>query len=588
MMQELAGLRRDAAAWVGARLGEGRADHVMRLIVAVVVLLFPAACLLVSRSDSFSLFLLLVIGLVSWARAGFRTGFSRREWWYVGVFFLFFLAGVLAFELGQQTDYGFRLLGRYIRLLLVFPALIAFRRYRPPAMLVWMSLGLGALVLGVDAVWERLDIKGFLQPDGDTNVAILFGDLATLTTLAFAAGYMYVDARLPKLGPKLMWLGIVAGFIACFLSGARGAWLAVPVLLALFLLCRHLLRPRSVLLGGTVVVVLFGILYVLPQTKVQERLDNGLEQLRTYSYVKQSLRDAPAPLCIDDPVLLKAWLSAGTRSHDRKLHISIAPASAKPVHDLIASGCTRGMDLELVNQSDHSNNLYLPRAIREGHGPATLNFMAKGTGRVDFGQGPHSRAALHLKRFRKQELSTFPRLGDRLSLQVPAHASFRLVPLELYTGEYRYAILQSSVGQRLEMWAVAWRLFLQAPFTGVGTGAYMASAQRLVDAGLAPPVTSIYDHPHDEVLDALSSRGLLGLLALLLLFGVPGWLFAKGLNSPDPGRMGASLAGLMVVVGMVMCGISETMLVHSITLSWYVIMTAMFMVAAEQTEERGA
>jgi O-antigen ligase len=115
----------------------------------------------------------------------------------------------------------------------------------------------------------------------------------------------------------------------------------------------------------------------------------------------------------------------------------------------------------------------------------------------------------------------------------------------------------------------------------------MASAERLVDAGEAPPITAVYDHPHDEMLDALSSRGLVGLAALLLLFGMPAWLFARGLDSPDPARVGASLGGLLVCVGFVVFGLSETMLVHSITLGWYVIMTALFMVTAEKTEDPG-
>jgi O-antigen ligase len=586
MMQEYAGLKREAAAWIAAQPGEGRADRSMRLIVAAVVLVFPAACLLVSRSDSYCLFLLLVIGLTSWARASFRTGFSRRDWLYVSVFFGFFVAGVLAFELGHQTDYGFRLLGRYIRLLLVFPALIAFKRYRPPALLVWAGLGAGALVLGVDAVWERVDIQGFLQPDGDTNVAILFGDFATLTTFAFAAGYLYVDTRLPRLGPKFMWLGILAGFIACFLSGARGAWLAVPVLLILFLSCRHWLRPRAVLLGGVLIVALFGILYAVPQSKVRERLDDALDQLRTYAYVRHSLEAAPAPFCMDDPVLLQAWAAAGIRSHDPRLQVSVAPAAPAHIPLLLARhGCRQGMVLRLVNDANHPNWLYLPHSTRTGHGPAVAQVLVVGRGQLHLGQGAHAHQLVSQRIFRGARLYTLPKLGERLSVAVAARATLRLVPLERYTGEYRYAILQSSVGQRLEMWGVAGTLFREAPWTGVGTGAYIMAAQQLVDEGAAPPITAIYDHPHNEVMDALSSRGLVGLAALLLLFGVPGWLFARGLSSPDAARMGAAMGGLMVVVGMVMCGLSETMLVHSITLGWYVIMTALFMVTAEKTQE---
>ena len=584
MMQEFAGLKRSAVAWLRSQPAEDRADHAMRLTVAAVVLLFPAACLLVSRSDSFSLFLLLVIGLVSWGRARFHTGFRRRDWLYVGVFFAFFLAGVLAFELGHQTDYGFRLLGRYVRLLLVFPVLIAFRRYRPPALLVWAGLGLGALVLGVDAIWERVDIQGFLQPDGDTNVAILFGDLATLTTFAFAAGYIYIDQRLPRLGPRLVLLCAFAGLLACALSGARGAWAALPVLLLLFLSCRHLLKPRSVLIGALAVLALFTVLYFLPGTQVQARVQSTLRQFHTYAYVEESLAREPAPVCLDDPKLLAAWAGVSSRGSS-KVQLKVGPARRQWAPFLLKHGCKRAITLHAFNGAKRATWLYLPRIPSTRQSPARAQVMVSGIAKLRFGRGAHSYAKIRRQRFFQTSLQTLPSLSDHLLVLLPRHGSVNLVPIEQYRGEYRYAMVQSSIGQRLQMWAVAWRLFESAPLTGVGTAAYMEQAQKLVDAGQAPPITANYDHPHNEVLDALATRGLAGLAALLLLFGVPGWLFAEGLNSPDPTRASGSLAGLMVVVGIAMCGTSETMLVHSITIGWYVIMTTMFLVTAEQSEE---
>jgi len=587
MKQELAMLRAAMAGWVRQSTGESRADHFMRLAVATVVLLFPSACLLVDRSDSYSLLVLLIVGVIAWVRARFHTGFSRREWLYAGVFLLFFCAGVLAFECGHQTDYGFRLLGRYIRLLLVLPVLIALRRYRPPALLVWGGLGLGALVLGVDAICERIADAGFEQPMGDTNVAILFGDMALLTTFAFAAGYIHVDAHLPKLGPKLMVLGILAGLTASFLSGARGAWLAIPVLLILFLSCRHLLRPRSVLVGGAVILVLFGALYLVPQTHVRARLDNALQQFRTYAYVERSLRDSPAPLCLDDATLLKAWADQGTHSGGNRLKIETITIKANRARSLVRKGCKQATVLRIENADTDAAWVYLPHSVRRGHGASVMRLYMSGNALVHFGTGPHSYRPVHRAFYTAVQLYTAPRNGDRLAMTIPAMSVISLVPVELYTGEYRYTMLQSSVGQRLEMWAVAWRLFKSAPLTGVGSGAYMASAQKLVDEGAAPPVTSIYDHPHDEYLDALSSRGLVGLAALLLLLGLPAWLFTRSLNSTDPVRVGASLAGLLVCVGFAVFGVSETMLVHSVTLGWYVIMTAVFMVTAQDPESQG-
>jgi O-antigen ligase len=207
---------------------------------------------------------------------------------------------------------------------------------------------------------------------------------------------------------------------------------------------------------------------------------------------------------------------------------------------------------------------------------------------VRFGRGPDSSAKIRGPGFKDLHLSTVPALSDRLLVFIAPNRNFNVVPVERYTGEYRYSMVQSSLGQRLQMWGVAWQMFKTAPLTGIGTAAYMDRAQQMVNAGKAPPITAIYDHPHNEFLDALATRGLVGLAALLLLLGLPGWLFARGLRSDDPIRMGASLAGLLVVVGFVMFGISETMLVHSITLGWYAIMTALFLVTSEDPEGRGA
>ncbi|HEY1772205.1 MAG TPA: O-antigen ligase family protein [Gammaproteobacteria bacterium] len=587
MMQELRDIWQALKVWMAGPAGEPRLDRHLRTWVAAVVLLFPALCLLVSRSDSYSLLVLLVVGVITWWRNGFKSCFSRRDWIFVAVFVLFLAVGLLAFELGHQSDNGFRLLGRYVRLVLVLPILVAFKRYRPPPAVVWAGLGLGSLVLGVDAVWERLSIVGFLQPDGDTNVAILFGDLATLTTFAFAAGYVYVDAALPRLGPRLMQVGILAGLVACILSGARGAWLALPVLLVLFLSCRHLLRPRGVLVGALAILVLFSGLYFLPQTRVRERVMGTARQLQLYDYVRQSLQTEPAPTCLDDPRLLEPWIATRSGSSSRTLRIDIQLAKASHDANLKQFGCQRGMIMHFKNLEDVGVSVDLPRTPWHGQKPAIARLIIAGNASVRLGGSLRSERRSHGsiygegRIFGEMRLAAPVSQSDYLRVAIPPHGNLYLIPVEQYPGEYRYALLHSSLGERLQMWGVAWDMFKTAPVIGIGTGAYMDRAQLMVNAGEAPPVTAEYDHPHNEFLDALSTRGVVGLLALLALLGVPGWFFARGLGSPDPVRLGASLAGLLVSVAFAMFGLSETMLVHSIALGWYAIMTALFLVISE-------
>ncbi|HEY3859455.1 MAG TPA: O-antigen ligase family protein [Gammaproteobacteria bacterium] len=589
MMQELRDCWQAIRAWLAGPAGESRLDRHLRMWVAVVVLLFPALCLLVNRSDSYCLLILLVVGVIAWLRNGLKSNFSRRDWQFAAVFVIFFLAGLLAFELGHQTDYGFRLLGRYMRLLLALPVLVAFKRYRMPSLLVWAGLGLGALVLGVDAIWERVSIAGFLQPDGDTNVAILFGDLATLTAFTFAAGYINVDSRLPRLGPWLMALGILGGLLACILSGARGAWLALPVLLVLFLACRHILRPRAVLIGAVTIVVLFGLLWLLPQARVRERILSTVRQIELYDDVQKSLQDEPAPACIDDPRLLEAWVAGIAHSPTHALRVNIEPAEPHGATGLDHPACHHGMILRLDNQDSDAVWVTLPRTPHSGQRRDHALLRLSGEANVYFGRGPESAGRVHPGTgYRDLQLATTPALGTRILLVLQPGKYLEIVPIEQFPGEYRYSMVQSSLGQRLQMWGVAWQMFKSAPLTGIGTAAYMDRAEQMALAGKAPPITAIYDHPHNEVLDALATRGVVGLAALLLLLGVPGWLFARGLNSQDPARMGASLAGLMVVVGFAVFGLTETMLVHSITLGWYAIMAALFLVTSEGSEGRGA
>lgn len=108
--------------------------------------------------------------------------------------------------------------------------------------------------------------------------------------------------------------------------------------------------------------------------------------------------------------------------------------------------------------------------------------------------------------------------------------------------------------------------------------AYQAETRKLVAAGEAAPDTTDYDHPHSDYFDALSSRGLVGLLALL---GLPAWLCARGIDSLDAHCMGAALGGLLVAVGFAIFALTETMFVHSLTIGWYVIMTTIFLVNAD-------
>ena len=412
-------------------------------MTAAVVLLFPACCLLLSRSDSASLLLLAIVGLSVWIRNGFKSGLTRRDWLYVAVFAGFFVTGVLAFEFGHQTDAGFRLLGRYIRFLFALPVLLALRCYRPPAPAVWAGLGLGALILGCDAVWESVDATGFLRPDGDTNVAILFGDLATLTTCAFAAGYIYIDERLPRTGPFLVTGCILMGLLASFLSGTRGAWVALPVLLILFLFCRHMLRPRLVLLGAGSMAALFIALVFLPQTHILQRVESMDVQISTYLAITHGgARTSTTPQCMDNAHALRAWINTADGKYPQGSSLSVVEPDATSSAALAGYGCSHGAAVYLHNPTRELAWARLPRSGRSP-GPASTRLLVKGKGFAGFAQHEFGSHRIETGAYAPLNMEAPTRYGSGVSIVVPAGDDLWVVPVESYFGEYRYAALQA-------------------------------------------------------------------------------------------------------------------------------------------------
>ena len=95
----------------------------------------------------------------------------------------------------------------------------------------------------------------------------------------------------------------------------------------------------------------------------------------------------------------------------------------------------------------------------------------------------------------------------------------------------------TSVGQRLDHWKLAWAMGLDKPLLGWGEVGYVNEKARRVAAGQASPVILEFGHAHNEVIDQFVKRGLLGVAGLGALYLVPLALFW-------PRRRSAHVAGL--------------------------------------------
>ncbi|MGK5062619.1 O-antigen ligase family protein [Janthinobacterium sp. LB3P112] len=122
----------------------------------------------------------------------------------------------------------------------------------------------------------------------------------------------------------------------------------------------------------------------------------------------------------------------------------------------------------------------------------------------------------------------------------------------------------TSIGQRIEMWRSAWSLSSNHIWLGMGRNGYLAAKQQMADEGKMDKVIKNHTNAHNDYLDALVKRGIIGVLALLALFLVPFVLFVRALRRSAPAAQPYALAGVVLCACYMIFGLTTSSLTLNI------------------------
>lgn len=131
----------------------------------------------------------------------------------------------------------------------------------------------------------------------------------------------------------------------------------------------------------------------------------------------------------------------------------------------------------------------------------------------------------------------------------------------------------TSSGLRIELWKAATAAFKQSPIYGLNYHQREElNAQLVADGKVIPQVLDISrGHAHNEYFEALAGRGALGLIALMMLYLVPGVVFLrKALNTKGKEKSLAT-AGVAFIAGFMVYGISEVPLQGNVISGCYAL-----------------
>lgn len=183
--------------------------------------------------------------------------------------------GVLWHSQNQRTFY------KPLLFWLALPVLFWIIAYPPKLSAVWSGLAAGAISACCLALWQRGQgmprAMGYLHPIQFGNISILLG----IMCLA-GIGWAWQQYR-RKAWFALLVLGATSGIMASFLSGSRGGWIGLPLMLWVLYRAYGKDMPLKVklLVSGLITIMILGV-YHFPETGVKQRVSQALDNITLY------------------------------------------------------------------------------------------------------------------------------------------------------------------------------------------------------------------------------------------------------------------------------------------------------------------
>lgn len=308
-------------------------------------------------------FLLLAIWCYRDAGQCLRLHYAKVRGVLAAFVYGFLFAGLVIL---LNDEFNLRFWEKPSRLLFAASAMLVVLVLRPSRKALWYGLAAGAVAGASLAVYQRWFL-GVERPGGDIN-PITFGDIV------LSMGMMSLAGILDFKGRQRIWpvIGAVAGLVGTLATGTRGGWIAI-VLAMLVMICYRRIMPgkfagRAVAIG--VAAMLAG--FALPQTGMQERVAQGVKDVREYysgelAYTNMGVR-------------LELW-KVGAMLAERH---PFMPTSPERVDSERAQLVAEGKVSPFVTEFDHFHNDLLQAQVIGGIGGLLAYLLALGAPFVFF------------------------------------------------------------------------------------------------------------------------------------------------------------------------------------------------------------
>ena len=326
-----------------------------KFIAASAVILFPASVLVMDNLHGLVYLIVVFLGIA-------HIFTNRKEVFPLTneekLFFFslsFVMVTVIITTLVNDTN--FARADRFLAPVLSISVYLFFKQYLKNEKYFWVGLVLGSIIAASTAVYQVFFGSNY-RAAGTVN-PIIFGDMALLMGAMSLIGIEWFKKQKHWL-VLVPLVAFVCGILASALSLVRGGWIAIPFLVVLFIwYFWNRVKIKTILLGFSLLILMIGSIYLIPQTGVSRKIDTSITRTIEY-FNSKNVNDRSRGTSIGSR--LEMWRAAWIIFQESSIFGVGWGEYTKRVHNLI--------DLGVVNKSIarfyHPHNQFISALAKGG------------------------------------------------------------------------------------------------------------------------------------------------------------------------------------------------------------------------------
>ena len=202
------------------------------LFLNILMMIMLAFSVSIHRAMGATFLLMFIISLFSFRKNINQKLHAFEKTWLI-LLLCFFISTIVSLYFSRLDTFRWNSLDVPFRFILVIPVYLLLKRVMLSEKMFWVGVLIGSISAGAIGIYQH-SILNIYRTFGETNNPIVYGNVSICLAMISLVGFLSFNKG-SILRKSIFMIGVISGLVASLLSGARGGWIALPIVFTYWL-----------------------------------------------------------------------------------------------------------------------------------------------------------------------------------------------------------------------------------------------------------------------------------------------------------------------------------------------------------------